>query len=365
VLHAEESEFPPFEPSDFEVPEAEVDGHQLFSKPNKNAGENKSYATFSCIKTDSEEPEIDPVEAAEREAIQAEGCGLLSAEPSPVSVSNLRYDHGAQALHLASLGFHVFPLHTPEVIGGCSCGKSDCSNMGKHPRTMRGLKDATADPEQIKAWWRRWPHANIGIATGEVSNLLVIDVDPRHGGWESLEALMHRIGEVFPSTVEAITGGDGRHFLFQMPDADIRNSAGKLGAGLDVRANGGYIVAAPSLHASGQRYRWASDESPLAHLPYNLLRELITPPRLIEFKQRRGNVTVQTWTGGTVAEGARNETLFRQAAAMRGQGAHESEIFDALCALNRSCSPPLPERELSKVAASVMRYEPNGRSIFV
>jgi hypothetical protein len=370
VLHAEESEFPPFEPSDFEIPETEADGHQLFSKPNKNAGENESSVPFLGTKTDSEEPEIDPVEAAEREAIQAEGCGLLVSEPSPpVSVSNYRYDHGAQALHLASLGFHVFPLHSPEVIGGCSCGKSDCSNVGKHPRTSDGFKAATVDPERIKSWWRKWPLANIGIATGKVSNLLVVDVDPRHGGWQSLETLMHRIGEVFSPTVEAITG-DGRHFYFQMPEADIRNSSGEhssLGKGIDIRANGGYVVAAPSLHASGKRYEWATDEAPLAHVPYGLLRELITPTRLIGFKQKRSNsnVTVQTWSGGAIAEGARNETLFRQAAALRGQGAHESEIFDALCTLNRSCSPPLPEREISKVAASVMRYEPNGRSIFV
>jgi hypothetical protein len=369
VVHADESEFPPFEPSDFEAPEAEARAHELFSKPNKNAGENESSVPFTGTEVPLEESEIDPVEIAEAEAIAAEGCARLRDNPSPsTAASNQRFDHGAQALHMATaLGWHVFPLHTPEVVGGCSCGKSGCSNIGKHPRTRDGFKSATVDPEQIKKWWREWPLANIGIATGEVSKLLVVDVDPRHDGWQSLESLMHRIGEVFPPTVEAITGGDGRHFYFQMPDADIRNSSGEhsnLGRGIDIRANGGYVVAAPSLHASGKRYEWASDDSPAAHLPYNLLRELIAPPRF-NVTQRPGKTT-QTWTGGVITEGGRNETLFRQAAALRGRGADEAEIFDALCALNRSCSPPLSETEVWKLAANVSaRYAPNEKGMFV
>jgi len=149
-----------------------------------------------------------------------------------------------------------------------------------------------------------------------------------------------------------------------MPEADIRNSAGKLGAGLDVRANGGYIVAAPSLHRSGNRYQWTSDEATLEHAPYKLVQELTEPER-----SKRGAATPTgftpraAWTCGSISEGGRNDTLFRRAAAMRGAGASEDEILDALHDLNNSCSPPLNVRELSKIAASAATYSTNGRRV--
>jgi len=91
------------------------------------------------------------------------------------------------ALNYARKGVPVFPLHTPGK-NGCSCGKRDCDSMGKHPRTARGLKDATTDEQQIKEWWAKWPNANIGMLTGKESRILVLDVDPRHGGTESEQA---------------------------------------------------------------------------------------------------------------------------------------------------------------------------------
>src|SRR5262249_31309904 len=151
------------------------------------------------------------------------------------------------ALDYAERGWMVFPLHT---VGGqaCSCGSGDCSNPGKHPRTRYGVKDATTDPEQIRIWWSSWPDANVGIATGAGSGLVVLDLDAKAEGEASLAAL-EAVHDLLPPTVTASTGGGGRHLLFAHPGVELRNSAGKLGAGLDVRGDGGYVVASPSRHS--------------------------------------------------------------------------------------------------------------------
>ena len=87
------------------------------------------------------------------------------------------FDPQADALRYATAGWYVIPLHSPVPNAGCSCGKADCKSIGKHPRTRRGLKDATIDEQTIRQWWRTWPDANVGIVTGARSGLLVIDID--------------------------------------------------------------------------------------------------------------------------------------------------------------------------------------------
>ena len=114
----------------------------------------------------------------------------------------------SRALKDARLGLHVIPLHT--IAGGrCSCGSGlDCAHPGKHPRTPNGVKDATTDRRTIKGWWNKWPEANIGIATGRLSNLFIIDVDGDVGK-SSLEQLQAEHGRL-PKTVTVRTG-KGRH----------------------------------------------------------------------------------------------------------------------------------------------------------
>src|SRR5260370_30372544 len=90
------------------------------------------------------------------------------------------------ALWYAKHGLPKFPVHG--VIGDrCSCGKHDCKHPGKHPRTQHGFKDATTDAETIRIWLKKWPTANIAIPAGAASGWLVLDIDPRNGGNESLE----------------------------------------------------------------------------------------------------------------------------------------------------------------------------------
>ena len=178
------------------------------------------------------------------------------------------------ALGYAGRGWAVFPVHgwTGER---CTCGRAECDSPAKHPHTKEGLHDASIGAEQIRAWWKRWPDANVAVATGEISGMVVIDVDGT-AGEATLEQLEAEHG-MLPDTARAITGGDGLHYLFRHPGERVRNSAKKkLGPGLDVRGDGGYIVVAPSLHRSGNRYEWL-DDTELAEMPAWLLERLRDP----------------------------------------------------------------------------------------
>lgn len=157
------------------------------------------------------------------------------------------------ALDYARRGWAVLPLHSAGP-GGCSCRRRKCASAGKHPRTRRGVKNATTDEETIRLWWYRWPNANVGIATGKKSGLVVLDVDPRHGGDESLRELFSGRGTI-PKTPTVKTGGGGLHLYFEHPGERVKGRVGVM-PGLDVRADGNYVVAPPSLHVCGEVYSW-------------------------------------------------------------------------------------------------------------
>lgn len=141
------------------------------------------------------------------------------------------------ALAYAAHGWAVFP----------------CRPRGKMPITAHGVKDATTDPDKIEAWWTDTPDANIGIATGAPSGIWVVDIDGE-AGLQSLRRLA-TIGHELPMTVSSGTG-HGTHLFYAIPPgATIRNRAG-VWAGVDIRGDGGYVIAPPSLHPSGKTYRW-------------------------------------------------------------------------------------------------------------
>lgn len=178
--------------------------------------------------------------------------------------------------------FHllVFPLF--EISDGkCSCPQgAQCGSAGKHPRVPTGFKAASLDAAQIRKWWTRWPTANVGINTG-ASGLVVLDIDPRNGGDDSLVAIEQQHGAL-PHTVRGLTGGGGQHYLFARPD-NVDHLRGKpIAPGVDVKADGGYIVAAPSTHLSGRAYVWDvgahPTETTIAPLPSWLLAQLDTTP---------------------------------------------------------------------------------------
>ena len=172
------------------------------------------------------------------------------------------------ALGYAHRGWRVFPLHGI-VNGTCTCGRSECSSAGKHPLVRRGLYEATTDPKQIESWWRRWRSANVGIATGAVCGIVVIDVDlPTAFG-----SLGRLIEADLPRTLTGFTGGGGVHLVYSSNDEGLGNSAGRLPGlegelvGIDLRGNGGYIVAPPSVHRSGGHYEWLDANRAVARAP--------------------------------------------------------------------------------------------------
>lgn len=253
----------------------------------------------------------------------------------------------AAALEYAARGWRVFPVHSIRRQGTqCTCGRRDCGSPGKHPRTENGLKDATLDERTIRSWWQRWPDAGVAIATG--NGLVVIDVDPPKGGDDSLVDARRALGEI-PDTVEVLTGGGGRHLYLRAPEGvSVRSSAGQLGPGLDVRADGGYVVAPPSLHVTGKRYSWEASGDPedvdVAPVPAGWLARLTAAPR----GRAMGGAAAEVFP-----EGQRNASLFSMARSLRARGLDEDELEAALQVANaRRCVPPLDTREVEAIAHS-------------
>lgn len=175
---------------------------------------------------------------------------------------------------------------------------------GKEPLTPHGFKDATTDEAAIREWWSRWPNANLGIATGSVSGLVVLDVDPRHGGDESLRDLEAHHGPL-PDTVTALTGGGGEHRYFALPQGvTVRSRA--LAPGLELKAEGGYVVAPPSLHPSGRRYEWEVGRSPDELAPAPLPRWLLELT-YSEHGAERGRAYEPLLRGEQVRQGLRHD----------------------------------------------------------
>jgi hypothetical protein len=219
---------------------------------------------------------------------------------------------------------------------------------GKLPLTEHGFKDASKDANTIRAWFQRWPDANVAIPTGPASGFVVLDVDPRHDGDKSLAALEEKHGRL-PLTLEARTGGGGRHFFFALGSGqNVRNSNGKLGPGLDVRGDGGYVVAPPSIHPeTKQPYAWA-----------NRLEAAPTPPWLIH-EVSAPAAMCESASGAPIPSGQRNDELTRIAGAMRRKGCTTEAIEAALLVENvQRCNPPLSEPEVRAIAQSVSRYAP-------
>lgn len=254
--------------------------------------------------------------------------------------------------------WRVFPLHTM-ADGRCTCGKAICDDAAKHPRTLHGLLDATSDQEQIAEWATHWPDANIGVATGQKSGFIALDIDPRHGGDDNLAELEREHGKL-PGTVVSLTGGGGKHYLFLWPGEYVKSRQGDTAIlpGVEIKGDGGYIVAPPSLHQSGQRYEWELSSRPgdvaIAPLPLWLL-ELLRGEN-----KSNGRECLDEEPIKLIYEGARNVRLTSLAGTMRRRGMSEAAIRAALLVVNgESCVPPVSDSEVERIAHSVARYTPD------
>ena len=251
------------------------------------------------------------------------------------------------ALEYAKRGWFVFPL----VPG---------DKMPLGALAPNGFKDATIDPETIRSWWQREPRANIGIATGQ-SSLVVVDVDakPRKTGddaqgWESWRDILASLGHAIDETVRVDTPSGGAHIYYKGNGTPLRNTAGKLGDGLDTRAVGGYVVAPPSIHPNGDPYEWvagyAPDERELLPLPDGI-KQMLLSRRIPEGSSKSAD--------SAIPAGRRNTTLASLAGSMRRKAFSEEAIYQALLVENGRCDPPLPDDEVRKISRSVSSYSPD------
>lgn len=173
-------------------------------------------------------------------------------------------------LVLIGRGWAVLPLYDVDANGVCTCWQRErCPTPGKHPRLDTGVKGASSEERTIRRWLeRQWPNrCNLGIATGRASGLVVIDVDPKHDGFATLAVLEAQLGPLPSNTPRVRTGSGGLHVYLAYPSdgSTIRNSEGRIGAGIDVRGDGGYVVAPQSITNKGS-YTWLTDGA-LAPIP--------------------------------------------------------------------------------------------------
>lgn len=229
---------------------------------------------------------------------------------------------------------------------------------GKDPLTTHGFKDATLDPEQIRAWWAKWPNANVGIRTGV--KFWVLDIDPAKGGDASLMNLVGRHTGIV-ETLQQMTGGGGRHYLFEPPDQMVIGRHLGLWDGIDVIGEPGYILGAPSIHPSGRPYVWDGSEPP--H------KQIIAPANpwlLIEIMAAAnghyGNANQQPFElPKELPKGERHPHLFKMGCSMRRKGCGRDEIFAALWQINQSrCAPPYDREHIEKLADDICKRYPVG-----
>jgi len=263
-----------------------------------------------------------------------------------------RTDCQKEAFDYVNRGWPVIPLHSVKD-GKCTCSRGvKCKSPGKHPRIKEWQHKASTDKAVIESWLSKWPDSNIGILTGNRSGLIVLDIDPRNHGELSLEDLINSYGQL-PDTIESHTGGGGRHIYFQHPGGDI-NCKSSFRPGLDIKADGGYIVVPPSKHISGRKYIWELSSDPAdVHLA-------VLPEWLINMVLSSQSGRSPEEIPNKVFEGKRNDTLASRAGQLRRKGATQDEIQQALSIYNKThCQPPLPNQEVTAIAMSISKYPIN------
>lgn len=227
------------------------------------------------------------------------------------------------------------------------------------PRTKKALLKswptaASSDLATIRKWASKYPGCNWAVATGEDSGVFVLDVDGERGraSLAALEAQHGPLPDTLTSQTGRVDGGEHRWFKYQA-GCEIRCSASKLGKGLDIRASGGYVIVPPSIHETGRPYQWAELRRAVADAPTWMFELLADNPEKppVPRPERSGILT----------EGRRNDGLARYGGALRRRGAELAELEDKLLAYNvHHCQPPLEEKEVSRIAASMTRYPVGG-----
>ena len=228
------------------------------------------------------------------------------------------------------------------------------NGKNKKPYTPHGCKDAKKDPGAIKAWWSKYPDAGIGIATGSMSNLIVIDedIDDTKGldGYQEVSNWEKQNGSL-PETVTCLTGRGGYHLYFKYDGKDIKNRAGILD-GVDVRGEGGYVIAPPSPHPNGTEYTW---ELPPHEYPIAPLDDVVKS--FLLYKEE--TLSTESFQVPEVIEsGKRNDTLYKLACSLQAKGIPDDAIIASVMAVNtEKCDIPLEREEIEQLCQSAFIYE--------
>lgn len=239
------------------------------------------------------------------------------------------------ALKYLKLGWSVIPVHAL-VKGHCTCGRAQCSTPGKHPR-VRWTDYATRLPtrRELRAWFDEdTGGSNIGLVTGNVSNLIVVDCDGPDGAKTARKALHLPRG-----TLVAQTGGGGLHYFYR-PNGLVIPSRIALFPGVDIKAERGFVVIPPSKHKSGRKYRWIRRKRPVACDLSVLTREREDG----DSYDNEGGWYKELLEG--VEEGSRSNAASKLAGRYFGLGLSAKEVFMLMSTWNELNRPPLHHREL-------------------
>ncbi len=272
-------------------------------------------------------------------------CGMSQEEPL-AKEEQRRLPPGRAALDLLARGWSVVPIKAG----------------AKRPTVQwEAFQNRLPTREEVEGWFRRWPDANLGIVTGAISGLVVIDVDPRHGGDDSLSRLEDQ-HHALPETVEAITGGGGRHLYFAHPGGSIPNKVA-LAPGIDFRGDGGLVVAPPSRHSSGGRYLWEVSHDPDDLAPAPLPAWLLA---LVRHDAAQPGHPLGHWRALVrrgVAEGERNNTVASLTGHLLWHEVDPEVVMELMLCWNRvRCRPPLDDKEVARTVESVTRTHLRHRS---
>jgi hypothetical protein len=264
----------------------------------------------------------------------------LSVVPAPREVP------ATQRSQLGALGEAALRMARALAVFPCREGSKD-------PATTHGFQDATRDTTRIRRWWEAHPADHVGIPAGMRSGIVVLDIDVddgvEHDGWWQLHRLENQHGEM-PETKSVRTPRGGLHMYFQHPGPEIRNTRGFPAPHLDIRGDGGYVVAPPSI-VNGVAYE-VDDDTPLAPMPGWLLTLLLDYQRK-EAMAIRGGEWAKFVTAGA-SEGERNDRMTRFVGHLIGMGMDAAEVYAIAAKVNRDCRPPLEGREVETIVKSIM-----------
>lgn len=249
------------------------------------------------------------------------------------------------AFELTQFGFKVFPLMSGQKIPAVA--KRDGG---------RGCLEATDDENIIADWERKYPKANIGVACGQPSGIVVIDLDPRNGSDESIAKLAAK-KQTFTPTVTAKTANGGTHFYYAF-EPSLKNSKSALAAGVDIKTTGGYVVAPPSILDGGRRYAWQN--SPLGEFLPRLPRWVTEalkprPAPILAYERKSAPKDIAPLADfvSKAGEGQRNNVLYWAAMRAIEEGVFDGAARDNL--INAAEASGLPRIEAEKTVASACK----------